>query len=217
MLKSQIHYTLDQNLQILNSFVYSNFLPEEIDLQFDRIVDKFIDAHLKGVMDVSLQGVDEIEIDIDNLRFLKEVDVPISLINGIGTLPTNYRNLLEDYSLVTNCGILQQVSNRLYGDEDLSNALENPFTKTVVTSPISRIYGNNIRIYQDGFTINTCVIDYIRKPISLNTLSDTDDYIEFPDYCIKVIIDLLRNRMLELVQSQRLTSSIQETNNFNTI
>lgn len=217
MLVSEIHYTLDQNLQILNSFVYSNFLPEEINLQFDRIVDKYIDAHLKAAPIGSLQGIDEIQIDLDNLRYLKVVDTPISLTNGVGVLPTNYRNLLQDRSLVMNCGRLTEVANRLYGDEDLSNYLENPFTKTVATSPISRIYGNNIRIYQDNFTVNTCKIDYIRKPISLNSLNPSDDYTEFPDYCIKVIIDLLRNRMLEIVQSQRLPSAVQETNNFGTL
>src|SRR6202008_1405542 len=162
MLASEIIYRLNQNLQILNSFVYSNFEDKELWLQFDRIVDKFVDAHFKPEQELSLKGVDELIIDMNNLRFLKVLDYSIPLTAGEGDLPTDYRNLLNDRSLIDFCGTVKEIANRNFGDEDLYTTLENPFTTSKKDSPISRIHNSKFKVYFNGFTSATAKIDYIK-------------------------------------------------------
>lgn len=217
MLSSEILYRINQDTQNLNSFVYSNFEDKEIYLQFDRLVDKFLDSHFKPEVAGTLKGVDEIEMDMNNLRFLKVIDTSIPLTNYSGNLPDNFRNLLNDRSIVTQCGKSVETSNRNFGDEDLYPTMENPFTKPKVDSPISRINGNKIIIKSvPGQTINTVNIDYVKIPAKLYEINDPNyDYKEFPEHCISWIIDLTRNRLSELTKSDRLNTQIQESTNFN--
>lgn len=218
MLASEINYRIDQNLQILNSFVYSNFEPRELWLQFDRQVDKFLDAFLRPEGDVSLKGIDEVLVNINNLRFLKVLNYSIPLVGGEGDLPVNYRDLLNDRSIIDLCGTPKEVPNRNFGDEDLYTSLQNPFTTSKRDSPISRIHNDKLKIYTTDFTVNTAIIDYIRVPAKLYEINDPSyDYKEFPDECIGLLIDLTRNRLMEVVESQRLDKAIPETNNFNVI
>ncbi len=219
MLASEVIYRINQNTQNLNSFVYSNFEDREIWLQFDREVEKLLDAHLKPEQVGSLKGIDDRQISIDNLRKLKVINFTIPLFAHIGNLPDDYRTKLNDRSIIIQCGQEVEVVNRFYGDEDLPAIKENPFLKAKVDSPISRIAGNNIIITPaPGQVITTCKIDYIRIPAKLYELNDPNyNYQEFPDYCLEWLIDLTRNRISELTQSERLGTQIQESTNFNLI
>jgi hypothetical protein len=228
---AEIEYTLEQKLQILNSNVYGNLLTEEILLQFDNIVDRFIDAHLYPKQVGSLKGIDETQLTIDNLRFIKEINVPLSRttttyndsVFSLLTLP-NYRNLINDSSEVTICGVTKLVGNRLIGDEELKENIEaNPFLKSKSSSPLSRISGNNYYII-DGVSLNieTVNIDYYRKPVRLydeyiENSNPNFDFVDFPRNCIDFLVDLLKNRFLETLQSERLQGSVQEINNFGTL
>ncbi len=212
---SVFFFTLDRNIE-----------PKEYCLQWDREVDKYIDSFLVPAQSGTLQGVDEIQTDLDHLRFLKVIDTQIPLINSEGDLPTNYRNLLNDRSEILNCGVLTKVPNRLTGDEDLYKILQNPFTKPRKrdSGPVSRIFNNRIRVYTDNFTVSNVYIDYIRKPIKLLELGATMgyyaptfndyDYLEFPEEALKIILDNTRDRILELIQADRLQTAIQESQDF---
>jgi hypothetical protein len=226
---AEIEYTLEQKLQILNSNVYGNLLTEEILLQFDNIVDRFIDAHLYPKQVGSLKGIDETQLTIDNLRFIKVINTPLSRTsviynNSCFTLPTNYRNLINDSSVVTICGVTKTLGNRQIGDEELKeNIAANPFLKSKSSSPLSRISGNNYYII-DGVSLNITEvnIDYYKKPVRLydeyiDNANPAYDFVDFPRNCIDFLIDLLKNRFLETFESQRLQGSVQEINNFGTL
>ena len=226
---AEIEYTLEQKLQILNSNVYGNLLTKEILLQFDNVVDRFIDACLSPNQLGSLKGMDDTQLTIDNLRFIKVLNASLDITTPEGndvafTLPTNYRNLINDSSIVTICGVSKTVGNRLIGDEELKeNIIANPFIKSRTSSPLSRISGSKYYII-DGVSlaINQVKIDYYRKPVRLfdeyaNNANLSYDFTDFPRNCIDFLIDLLKNRLLETFESQRLQGSIQEINNFGTI
>jgi len=226
---AEIEYTLEQKLQILNSNVYGNLLTKEILLQFDNIVDRFIDAHLYPKQLGSLKGIDDTQLTIDNLRFIKVINVVLNRTSiesndSVFTLPTDYRNLINDSSEVTICGITKWVGNRQIGDEELKeNIAANPFLKSRTGSPLGRISSNKYYVIDgENLNIETVNIDYYRKPIRLydlykQTPVDTHDFVEFPRNCIDFLIDLLKNRLLETFESQRLQGSVQEINNFGTI
>lgn len=226
---AEIEYTLEQKLQILNSNVYGNLLTKEILLQFDNIVDRFIDAHLYPKQLGSLKGIDETQLTIDNLRFIKVINVILDRTNvesndSVFTLPTDYRNLINDSSEVTICGITKWIGNRQIGDEELKeNIAANPFLKSRTGSPLGRISSNKYYVIDgESLAITKVSIDYYRKPVRLfdeyaNNANLSYDFTDFPRNCIDFLIDLLKNRLLETFESQRLQGSIQEINNFGTI
>lgn len=226
---AEIEYTLEQKLQILNSNVYGNLLTKEILLQFDNIVDRFIDAHLYPKQLGSLKGIDETQLTIDNLRFIKVINVVLNRTSiesndSVFTLPTDYRNLINDSSEVTICGITKWIGNRQIGDEELKeNIAANPFLKSRTGSPLGRISSDKYYVIDgESLAITKVSIDYYRKPVRLfdeyaDNANLSYDFTDFPRNCIDFLIDLLKNRLLETFESQRLQGSIQEINNFGTI
>jgi hypothetical protein len=226
---AEIEYTLEQKLQILNSNVYGNLLTKEILLQFDNIVDRFIDAHLYPKQLGSLKGIDETQLTIDNLRFIKVINVILNRTSvesndSVFTLPTDYRNLINDSSEVTICGVTKFIGNRQIGDEELKeNIAANPFLKSRIGSPLGRISGNKYYVIDgESLGITDVNIDYYRRPVRLfdeyaDNANLSYDFVDFPRNCIDFLIDLLKNRLLETFESQRLQGSVQEINNFGTI
>jgi hypothetical protein len=227
---AEIIYTLEQKLQILGSNVYSNLLPGEILLQFDNVVDRYIDACLSPKPEGSLLGIADTQLKVDNLRLLK---VPETILtkttspdnkSAYFTLPTNYRNLINDSSEVLICGVATWVGNRQIGDEEVKeNIEENPFLKAKAWSPTSRIIGNTLLVTTvPGNIASRAKIDYFKKPTRLYdeyvaNSNDSFQFADFPRNVQELFIDLLRNRFLETFESQRLPGAIQETNNFGTI
>jgi hypothetical protein len=226
---AEIEYTLEQKLQILNSNVYGNLLTKEILLQFDNIVDRFIDAHLYPKQLGSLKGIDETQLTIDNLRFIKVINVILNRTSvesndSVFTLPTDYRNLINDSSEVTICGVTKFIGNRQIGDEELKeNIAANPFLKSRIGSPLGRISGNKYYVIDgESLGITDVSIDYYRKPVRLfdeyaDNANLSYNFVDFPRNCIDFLIDLLKNRLLETFESQRLQGSVQEINNFGTL
>ena len=224
MLASTILSLLEENIQNIHSFVYANILPAELSIQFDRIANKFVDAHLKPSQAGSLLGIDETELNIDSLRNLKN-QTPLVLTTTlvgsdyVATLPTDYRNLLRDRVKVTSsCGTgnFLRVPSRLLGDEVWETTKQNPFAKPQDKSPISKIIGNKFIVNANGSVITEVDITYIRKVTALDS-TGVADYTEFPEEVILWLIDLTRNRILESLQSERLPSAVQESGNFGTM
>lgn len=224
MLASTILSLLEENIQNMHSFVYANMLPQELANQFDRVANKFVDAALKPSMAGTLVGVDEIQVNIDSLRNLK-VNTTLTPTIIVGTtdyqitLPTNYRNLLNDVVKVTNtCGTINylNVPTREIGDEVWETTKQNPFAKPLPRSPISKILTNKFIINAGGSPVTEATITYLRKLTALDA-TGVADYTEFPEEILLQIIDLTRNRVLEIIQGERLPTSVQETGNFGTM
>lgn len=226
---AEITYTLEQKLQILSSNVYSNLLTHEILLQFDNVVDRYIDACLSPKPMGSLLGVDDTQLSVDNLRLLKVSDTVVSFVStsdktSAYTLPNNYRNLINDSSRIMFCNTLTWVGNRQVGSEELKeNIDQNPFIKAKKFSPYSRILGNQLLVTTyDGVAPDSVKIEYFKKPTRLydewlaNSNEDYD-FVDFPRNVCDLFIDLLKNRLLETFESPRLPGSVQEVKNFGTL
>jgi hypothetical protein len=100
MLPSNIHFAIDQGLQNLGSYVYSNMLPQEIDLQFNTTCDLAINKVIGNTTTTELQGYEDIQLTTDDLKNLKVVNSILTYNGEIAVLPSNYRNLVNDRSLV---------------------------------------------------------------------------------------------------------------------
>lgn len=226
---AEITYTLEQKLQILSSNVYSNLLTHEILLQFDNVVDRYIDACLSPKPMGSLLGVDDIQLSVDNLRLIKVIQTGLQYVGQYDKtykyeLPSNYRNLINDSSQVYICGSLAWVGNRAIGSEELRENIEqNPFIKAKKFSPLSRIINNEIHITtDDSIGPITVRIEYFKKPTRLYdewlvNSNEAYDFVDFPRNVCDLFIDLLKNRLLETFESARLPGSVQEVKNFGTL
>jgi hypothetical protein len=225
---AEITYTLEQKLQILSSNVYSNLLTHEILLQFDNVVDRYIDACLAPKPNGSLLGIDDIQLSVDNLRLLNNIEYDLVRTINIEktffhTLPSDYRNLISDSSEVLICGVPTWVGNRVVGIEEFRDIEENPFIKAKKFSPLSRVVGNALLVTTyDGIAPSDVKIEYFRKPIRLyeewmDNSNEDYDFVDFPRNVIDLLIDLLKNRLLETFESPRLPGSVQEVKNFGTL
>lgn len=101
MTPKNIHIGIEQILQNINSNIYSSFLPEEIDLQFNTICDKFITYIFKGKISKGDEYIfQDVQRDFDNLRLLLQVNKFYYLVNNQVNLPTDYRDSANTTSLV---------------------------------------------------------------------------------------------------------------------
>lgn len=150
MLPVDIHFAIDQGLQNIGSFIYQDIREIEIDLQFNRVVDKFIrsyfDPKKQDIDNNKFPGFEEIEVTLDDLRLLREINVQVN--NG-GTLPIDYLYLINDRSLVDNlCTNIITKS----GDIELGNYYKVKGSKSVVYNGDTYVTGDsfigiNIKIF----------------------------------------------------------------------
>ena len=223
MLVSTILQLLEENIQNMNSFVYANMLPSELGNQFDYMANKFVDAHFKPSLAGSLQGIDETEIQLDNLRNLKATYTGgATLLSGSDyylLFPENYRNLLNDkVTVVSAChSTLLDRPTRVIGDEAWETTKINPFAKPTEVSPISKVISDRFIVNAGGRVVSTITLAYIIKLPKLDVETVDAEYNLFPDEVILKIIDLTRNRILELIQGERISTAVQESQNFNVL
>lgn len=208
MTQQEIYDSIDQGLQNLSSFTYQNFEPAEVDLQFNTIVDLFVENALGKSKLKELSVFEGVQVTMDDLRLLKIIDHSIPLTNGRGPLPENYRHLINDRTMRTYCGSSRLVPNRLYENEFVYDAIEHPFEQPKINSPISYLENNFIVIkVAAGTTASSVVIDYIRVPklLDFNEPDWTLDWseTEFPRNTMRKIIDITVRRLLETTQSTR--------------
>lgn len=77
--------------------------------------------------------------------------------------------LYNSYEDNNNVVVKNNVALRLVETEDLYDALQHPYAKTIYNSPITTLRQGQIQIYNnEKFIINSISIDYIRKPRLIN-------------------------------------------------
>lgn len=209
LLEAYVH--VQQRLQNIAAFVYKNVETPELDYFWKSGTNKFIKLAFPNIDDeIPDERFSGIQASLDDLRVLilnnTEISITETTVNGYtyvyGSLPTaggvEYRHLINNRSVVqpVNCTTdgTREVSNRLIKGDFLFDILENGLYKTAIASPVSKITGNVITVYNSyrgvkEFTISKVIIDYIKKPViyTFATNGGTDT-LEFPDdVCFKII------------------------------
>jgi hypothetical protein len=206
MTNLELHVYIQQGLQNVNVFQYADICQEEFDLHIMRTIYKLIQKVFRPA-DKPPKEQRELELIYEQFQFtqddfkilkIKDTQLNVSSISrGVSApLPANYLHLINDRSIVQiTCHEngeevikTKEIPNRLLKSEDLYTLLEDPFEDTVKDTPVSELEGNNIRVYTDGkFTVNSINIDYLRKPIAINTLVNPVQQVEFPEQmCHKI-------------------------------
>ena len=207
MLLQEAYIHVQQRLQNISAFVYKDVRPTEIDYFWKGGTYMFIKLAVPA-LDNSIpdQKYSTIQASLDDLRAITVnntgITSPTEATSGgytyvAGTLPADYLHLLNSRSITqpVNCTTdgTREVTNRLTKLDLVFDLLENSIYKTDVLSPISKLVGNTLTVYNSYrgtklFTVSNVIIDYLRKPTIYTYANDSGTTLEFPDnVCFKII------------------------------
>jgi hypothetical protein len=100
MTPKEMHIAVEQGLQRVASYVFDDFLPEEIDLVLNKMQLRFIDDKFRK--DRQSEGYEIQQGDLDDIQRLIEKDVELPAFlnlpsnNSYSILPANYLYLIND-------------------------------------------------------------------------------------------------------------------------
>tara|TARA_R110002074_G_scaffold79006_1_gene178440 strand:+ start:335 stop:1075 length:741 start_codon:yes stop_codon:yes gene_type:complete len=197
---TEMHLAVQQGVDKINSFQADTLLPQEIDLELNKAIDKFINLKY-GKNNIYGKGFEESQKRIDDLRAVvvdKTIEVKYKEGYLHGTfkyisdeLPEDYRYLVKLLGTVCykkDCSILttaQQQGLSSFGlderltpfkfvqQDDLGVALLDPFNTTKKTKPLVTLQQN----YMCGFTndifiIKNVKLTYIKNPVKVSLSLD---------------------------------------------
>jgi hypothetical protein len=210
----EMHYAIDQGLQKVGSFVYSNFLEEELDHVLNLIQDRYIKSSV-----FSKGGFSLTQRHLDNIREVLVVDSEESfdqdaaLNDQSTTLPGDYLfmvNVRAKVSPVDGSGGDQWVPVRIVELDELYKMQANPFAKGKAVSPVASIAKDQVRIFQDGerFILKGSRLDYIRQPEKISL--SLNESCELAEHTHQEIVDQAVQYILELIESPRFQTKAAE-------
>lgn len=179
MTSVEMHIEFRVKFNKVNSNKNKSFLPQEIDLFLNDQLDEFVETRATPKGNYKGEGFEDTQKRLDDIRtVIKEgttdtTDVdynsktPLTLgVFKYGkkiTLPSDYRKLVSDYSDCSNsCHNSFMSPNRLFAnDRKLQQALKDSFHTSHPDSPVSQIVNNELRVYENNFTVTNIYITYV--------------------------------------------------------
>lgn len=208
-----MHYQIDQGLQKNASFVYNNFLPEEIDSFINKMILRFIKDRFDRTDQEEL-GFEAAQKRLDDIRELIE---PHS-VNVVGAsagdntdiaLPGDYMFFIaghanagyDECKRVIDASKNLEVPLRVIKQNKIRTALKDPYQKSDPESAVlSTIAKKNIKVYgSKRFILKGVTMDYIRIPleVSLSLSQDCElaghTHDEIVDYTVQHILEVIEN------------------------
>lgn len=217
----EMHYRIDQGLQKVGSFVYSNFEPEEIDGFINQMILRFI----KDRYNPQPNGKPEFQ---DHTKRLDDIQVLIeewdSTFSGAteGSDIQIFLGAITDYmfyvSTIANLGYddCKRIADlekdyispvRVIKQEDLAKALRDPYRKSSPENGVlASLSNDNLKIYGgERFIYKSVTLSYIRKPEKVDLALSTD--CDLADHTHDEIVDLTVQHILEVIESPRYQSN----------
>lgn len=184
----EMHRLIEQDVQKMGYFAYSNLETEEIDLQINNQIDKFIEDVLdKKANKVRrlgvLEGFQENQVVLDKLRTLHVKDKEVSLSDFNDSNPTDKgkkftfaddhlhfikAKAIVEYDCIENKKKVTKTllsPIRVLKSTDIDSYRILPFYKSSKNSVLTEIADNSLYLYvTPDFRISKVMYDYIRKP-----------------------------------------------------
>ena len=229
---NEMHLAVQQGVDKINSFQADSLLSEEIDLEVNKAINKFIQLKY-GKNNIYGKGFEESQKRIDDLRTLL-VDKPLKckyIADSINStfmyksevFPEGYRHLIKIVGEVahrSDCRILpldhqqqladipedikvsKQVMMKFSQQDDVFNSLVDPFNTTKLDKPIFSVEGDNIIIYTNDIFIIEKVKLTYIKNPSVVSLS-LGNSCELPIHTHQEIVDMAIGSILEVIGDPR--------------
>ena len=177
----EMHIDFRVKFNKVNSNKNKAFLTEEIDLFLNDQMDKFIETRTAPEGNYKADGFEESQKRLDDIRtVIKEgttnaddadYDSMTPLVLNTFehgkkiTLPNDYRKLVGDWcNTYTPCANYYMTPNRLFtNNRRVQEALKDLFHTTHPESPVSQLVNNELRVYEEDFTVSNIYISYVYK------------------------------------------------------
>jgi len=206
-----MHYAIDQGLQKVGSFVYDNFLEEELDHVLNLIQDRFIKRSVfsKGGFSLTQRHLDDIR-NVLVVNHQENFDSDASVDAQLTTLPEDYLFMVNIRAEVSSQGADQWVPVRIVELDELYKVQENPFARGNAISPVASITADQVRILQNSerFILKGSRLDYIRQPEKISL--PLNQSCELAEHTHQEIVDQAVQYILELIESPRFQTKAAE-------
>ncbi len=236
----EMHHLIEQEVQKMGFFAYSNLETEEIDLQINSVIDKFVEDVLDKKSNKRrrlgvLEGFQENQVSLDKLRTIHVKDQTGALQDFDGgkkiTFENDYLHFIKakavtSYTCTENKKTVTKTLTsgvRIMASTDIDAVVNLPHYKTDKRSPIGEIVNNSLYLYTDStFAISSLKYDYIRKPVSVLYAKNLDGSIDIPN-CVdcdlpasehrKIVADAAL-KIMKIIESnpQKILNIQQEVN-----
>lgn len=217
----EMHYRVDQGLQKVASFVYSNFEPAEIDGFINQMILRFIKDRYVPQQD----GSEEFQLDtkrLDDLQaIIEDWDTTISGSTE-GSNAQIFLGAITDYLLYVSTTatlgydeckrVLDETKDfiapvRVIKQEFITRALRDPYRKSTPENGSAASLSNNNLVLYGGkrFIYKGVSISYIRKPAKVDLALSVD--CDLAEHTHDEIVDLTVQHILEVIESPRYQSN----------
>jgi hypothetical protein len=184
MTPKEMHIAVEQGLQKHTSYVFDDFLPEEIDLVLNKVQKRFIDDKFRR--DNVSEGFEIEQGDLDDLQFLIEKDIELPAFVNLASkkaysvFPSDYLYLVNDRTLINDdCKVLDLTPLTPYTEEyvytypfDNSTASENYYAGfniiyggTTIFDLANYTISAGLTSNEERFVIKNLVLDVIRHSL----------------------------------------------------
>ena len=227
---TQMHLAVQQGVDKINSFQADSLLPEEIDLELNKAITKFVNLKY-GKNNQHGKGFEESQKRIDDLRTLiskedlksdyVQESVKNSFIYETTELPGNYRYLIKILCTVayksdcTSLSVKEQTkeveikdpkteltSLKFVQQDDIHTLLADPFNTTEKTKPLFTIEDDRLKIYtNDIFIIGQVNLTYIKNPAIVSLSLNAGS--DLPLHTHQEIVDMAISSILEGISDPR--------------
>lgn len=222
-----MHRQIDQEVQTLGVFAYANRESEEIDIQINtqiyRFIDKVIDFKVKGNK-IDLEGFQSDQVTLDNLRTIHIIEEALTITSSTdyvsAPLPNEYYHYVKakatvSYKCYENKVEVTKTDNvkvRIMNSQDFDIYEKDTFHKTSIESPLGRIVGDKLYVYFDSnFSITGLKLDYIKKPNKVKYNKDGNgDYqasgsvdCNLPDNTHYIITGMASQKIMKIIESSQ--------------
>tara|TARA_B100000768_G_scaffold180389_1_gene200217 strand:+ start:12780 stop:13508 length:729 start_codon:yes stop_codon:yes gene_type:complete len=227
---NEMHLAVQQGVDKINSFQADTLLSEEIDLELNKSIEKFINLKY-GKNNIYQKGFEESQKRIDDLRTLvveqellfnfHDVSPNNTFVYQSTDLPEDYRYLIKTLAAVTyerSCTPLtlsQQkgkdpiknskkllCSLKFTQQDDIHSALGDPFNTTKKSKPLFIFQDNIIQVYtNDIFIIKSLKLTYIKNPAKVSLSSSSN--CDLADHTHQEVVDMTISSILEGISDPR--------------
>jgi hypothetical protein len=205
---TEMHLAVQQGVDKINSFQADTLLSQEIDLELNKAIEKFINLKY-GKNNIYGKGFEESQKRVDDLRKIIKTDslevsylettINNKFVYASKSLPADYRYLIKILAGVVyerGCPVLTKFTqqgldpvkypvNKLANckfvqQDDIFTLLGDPFNTTKKSKPLVTIEDDKIKIYtNDIFIIKDLKLTYIKNPTKVSlSLDDVTESVD---------------------------------------
>lgn len=170
----EMHISIEQGLQEINSFAFGNVLPEEIDMAINKEIDRYIKTHSNPKSNKEGEGFEQSEKRFSDLGLMAITDFKDSEITECVQIDTNE----WEFSIPSNCHMLTKRNVQIYYN---SCRAITPIVSNK-TAAVSVIQFNPNKYSLADY--RSLMVKFVDDQLVQHTLFDASSYPNILDYTI---------------------------------